>query len=305
MPIKHELIIAGANKCGTTSVFRYLAEHPSVCAASRKETGFFHRDRNYSSPEARQEFEALFPGSLEQHEILLEATPNYLDRGERSASRLKALLRAPRILFLLRDPVERFLSRYRSRRGVIGDPATRLSPDEFCVAQLEAADADPEGAAAESLGIEDLLRGRYATPLRDYIEVFRAGEVSITFYDDLAADPRAYMRRLSEWLEIDPGFYDDFVFRVENRSRPHRSHFLRTFASRTNLRLEPLLNRLPAVRRSARAVYNAINTGGGRMPDLAPETRVRLGDYYAGSNAALRELLHAHYPGLPTPSWLQ
>ena len=35
-------IIAGVNKCGTTSVFRYLADHPDVCASSIKETRFFN-----------------------------------------------------------------------------------------------------------------------------------------------------------------------------------------------------------------------------------------------------------------------
>ena len=33
-------IVAGAPKCGTTSVFRYLADHPEVCASNVKETRF-------------------------------------------------------------------------------------------------------------------------------------------------------------------------------------------------------------------------------------------------------------------------
>ena len=50
---RQQLIIAGSNKCGTPSVFRYLSEHPAVCPASRKETGFFFGDQDYASPDTR------------------------------------------------------------------------------------------------------------------------------------------------------------------------------------------------------------------------------------------------------------
>ena len=43
------LIIAGASKAGTTSVFNYLANHPQICASVAKETRFF-LDLDYPLP---------------------------------------------------------------------------------------------------------------------------------------------------------------------------------------------------------------------------------------------------------------
>ena len=45
------LIIGGASKAGTTSMFSYLAEHPQICASHAKETRFFlDSDYPLSSP---------------------------------------------------------------------------------------------------------------------------------------------------------------------------------------------------------------------------------------------------------------
>ncbi|MBV7338510.1 sulfotransferase [Chloroflexi bacterium TSY] len=38
------LLIVGTPKSATTSLFRYLADHPDVCCANRKETYFFARE---------------------------------------------------------------------------------------------------------------------------------------------------------------------------------------------------------------------------------------------------------------------
>ena len=48
-------IIAGAPKCGTTSLFYYLSSHPEVCSSNIKETRYlldkddalFNKKRNY------------------------------------------------------------------------------------------------------------------------------------------------------------------------------------------------------------------------------------------------------------------
>ncbi|MEO0377749.1 MAG: hypothetical protein AAF329_24750 [Cyanobacteria bacterium P01_A01_bin.17] len=40
-------LIIGAMKCGTTSLFHYLAEHPQVSPSRNKEPFFFCDDRRY------------------------------------------------------------------------------------------------------------------------------------------------------------------------------------------------------------------------------------------------------------------
>ena len=295
-----ELIIAGSNKCGTTSVFRYLSDHPDVCPTLRKETGFFSRERDYAGAAARAEFEALFPAGREGRSVWLEATPNYLDGGRVTASRMQALLHNPRIMLLLRDPAARFVSHYRSRQGMVGDPATDLPLNEFLADQLAAA----AGRAGCRTDGADLVKGRYAPMLAQYLEVFDADRIMVRFYEDLAADVRAFMGRLCTDLGLDSGIYGDYVFRIENRSRFHRVPWLRTLATLTNRRLEPMLNRAPFARRLARAAYNTVNTSPQRRPELGAKEQLDLRGFYAESNLALRELLRERYPDLALPKWL-
>jgi hypothetical protein len=302
-PPTRELIIAGSNKCGTTSVFRYLASHPAVCPSVRKETGFFSR-RDYIESGAREAFRELFPDAGLGHAWLLEATPGYLDRGITVARRMRDVLENPRIMFLLRDPVDRFVSLYRSAQGLTWSPATVLSLDEYLRDQLRAAQADDPSAQPLHTDGHELRKGRYANMLQEYLEVFRPEEILIAFYEDLARDSRQFMQQLCRTLEIDASFYEDFEFRIENRSRFHRSPRLRTLATRTNLMLEPLLNRLPAARRYARAAYNAVNTSQKRRATLNDEQRAELNRYFSESNTRLRDLLREHFPGLELPRWL-
>jgi hypothetical protein len=298
-----ELIIAGSNKCGTTSVFRYLAAHPAVLPSLRKETGFFNR-RICDEERARKDFEALFPPSDAGHAWMLEATPGYLDRGIDVARRMRNVLENPRIMFLLRDPVDRFASLYRSAQGLTWSPATVLSLDEYLHDQLRAAHANADDTDELQTDGHELRKGRYALMLRQYLEVFRPEQILITFYEDLARDSREFMRRLCESLQIDPSFYDDFEFRIENRSRFHRSPRLRTLATKTNLKLEPLLNRVPAARRMVRAAYNVVNTSHKRRATLDSRQRAELGGYFVEPNARLRDLLQENFPGMDLPEWL-
>ena len=55
------VIIGGTQKAGTTSLFRYLADHPSVCPSSIKEVDFFLKYNDEIDMGAVKEYESFFP----------------------------------------------------------------------------------------------------------------------------------------------------------------------------------------------------------------------------------------------------
>ena len=55
------VIIAGTQKAGTTSLFRYLAGHPAVCHSSTKEVDFFLRHRGEIEDGVIKNYESFFP----------------------------------------------------------------------------------------------------------------------------------------------------------------------------------------------------------------------------------------------------
>jgi hypothetical protein len=109
-------VIAGGQRCGTTSLYRYLSMHPSVYPALTKEVHFF--DLNYSR--GINWYAAHFiskslaerrhkPGSTR---ITGEASPYYLFH-PLAPARLRSLLPDAKIIVILRDPVERAISHYK------------------------------------------------------------------------------------------------------------------------------------------------------------------------------------------------
>ena len=103
------LVIAGAPKCGTTSLFRWLADHPQVATSNVKET-FFLMDRGHSM--ARKEsnyhqhglaaYESFFATCPADCSIVLEATTHYLYQ-ETALDVLSTLPSEPQIIFVLRE----------------------------------------------------------------------------------------------------------------------------------------------------------------------------------------------------------
>jgi hypothetical protein len=73
-----DFLIVGAPKCGTTSLFRYLRQHPNVYAPSRKEPHYFCLEVPPGFPPMDEAaYYALFDGAGAA-ELAFEASTNYL-----------------------------------------------------------------------------------------------------------------------------------------------------------------------------------------------------------------------------------
>ena len=208
-------------------------------------------------------------------------------------------------MFLLREPAERLASYYRSKQGLKSAPTYGLSFDEFVAAAAAAESLAPEERSpTQTQLLHQLAKGRYAEHLEDFLQVFEARDILVLFYDDLRASARAVTERAAAFAGIDPAFYADYNFSVENRSRAHRNDSLRTWATHANHRLEPFLNRFPGLRRMARGAYNLANASGTK-PEAPPETAMaHLRALHEESNARLTALLSRAFNMSELPSWL-
>ena len=106
--LQPKFIIPGFRKCGTTSLYSYLINHPQVLPAVEKElhffTFFFKQDIDY--------YLAHFPGiSNSNNYITGEATPGYIV-SSRVAERIFALFPKMKFIVLLRNPIDRAISSY-------------------------------------------------------------------------------------------------------------------------------------------------------------------------------------------------
>jgi hypothetical protein len=112
---KKYFFIAGQPKAGTSSLHKWLLQHPDICGSSIKETRFFLDDsypleRPYVFDGSNLERYLRFFASPDSN-VLMDATPDYL-YSENALAAAKVLPNA-RAVIILRDPVERMISAFR------------------------------------------------------------------------------------------------------------------------------------------------------------------------------------------------
>ncbi|MEM9227886.1 MAG: sulfotransferase domain-containing protein, partial [Verrucomicrobiota bacterium] len=110
------MVIIGAQKSGTTSLYDYLIEHPQLLPASNKEVHFFDGGLTpeldaFTAGEAW--YRAHFPlvSSVQAGQHSLEATPLYLFN-PLVAARMHELIPEVKLIAILRNPTERAISHF-------------------------------------------------------------------------------------------------------------------------------------------------------------------------------------------------
>jgi hypothetical protein len=106
-----DFLIIGAMKCGTTTLAAQLAEQAGIFITSPKEPNFFSDDDIFANGLAW--YEALFEGAA-HGDIKGEASTHYtkLPTYPRTVERVRSVLKAPRLVYIIRNPLERAVSHF-------------------------------------------------------------------------------------------------------------------------------------------------------------------------------------------------
>lgn len=117
-PEKPNFLIIGSAKCGTTSVYNLLDSHPQCCMSRPKEIGYFQDTlggrKNPNFEKGWDWYKAAF--SHYKGELAIgEATPAYSDRvrSPKTAQRIFEFNAEMRIVYLIRDPLDRQISAWK------------------------------------------------------------------------------------------------------------------------------------------------------------------------------------------------
>ncbi|WP_296639669.1 sulfotransferase family protein [Roseinatronobacter sp.] len=192
------LILPGAPKSGTSTLHTALAEHPEICMSRPKEPWFFFGDRFKGGSEAHN---ALFSHSEDKSRVFGESSQGYFADHE-SMQRIADSLRQPKIILLLRNPVDRALSQYRYdvRRGIETDPLDKA---------LKERGEDPSLIWDERVSFFRNVGGYYA--LSRYSEIvpqwqtlFGTENILLIQAEQYHADPAAILTRCHRFLGLTP-----------------------------------------------------------------------------------------------------
>lgn len=107
------LIIGGVHKAGTTSLHTYLSMHPQVCGSLIKELAFLLPAR-YNQTVPNNDVYASNFKHYNGQKYILETTPSYLYGGLPLINVINERLGDDvKMIFILREPTDRFISFYR------------------------------------------------------------------------------------------------------------------------------------------------------------------------------------------------
>ena len=198
-----DALVIGAQRAGTSSLYRWLGDHPGVAPSFRKEVEYFSRYWARGEDWYRAHFEVR----AGRRHLRFEATPDYLFH-PLAAARAASVVPDARIVVLLRDPVARAWSHYRHmvRLGYETLPfADALAAEESrCAGDMEALAADPDHDARALLLYSYAARGHYADQLARWCAVYPECRILLLPSADLFGDaPGAYAKVL-EFLDLDP-----------------------------------------------------------------------------------------------------
>ncbi len=185
------LIVIGAMKCATTAVHRYLDLHPDVAMSELKELNFFlgpprrppgpagnwHRGIEWYATQFR-------PAAP----VRGEASPAYTSPSFPGvAERMVRIVPEVRLIYCVRDPIERAVSQYLHHRA---DGTERR--------QIEEALLDSQS--------QYLQRSRYHARLEPYLACFPREQIYICSREDLLARRRETLRELYRFVGVDDSF---------------------------------------------------------------------------------------------------
>lgn len=235
------LVVAGAPKCGTSSFFTWLADHPQVCGSTVKEPFYLmDEDHPLARPEANYHrqgldgYRAFFAPCGEPGVRAAEGTTHYYYQ-ETARRVLADLSPQPHVVFLLRSPAERIYSSFQYTRNNLSLIRAGTSFAEFLAIGSPGGDrvlADPHARPSLRLWSREVELSRYVEHLRPWTELFPREKLHVYLFEDLQRDPRALMRRAAADVGLDPAFYEAYAFPRRNESYAVRSQALQRFARR-------------------------------------------------------------------------
>jgi len=198
--------VIGAGRTGTTSLFHYLFQHPSITKSAYDELGFF--DVNYHL--GLNWYRSLFPSVLTKIFVKLktkafltyDVTPSYVRRPW-VAKRIHDMFPSTKLIVVLRNPVDKSYSQYynSAKRGEnrTFEQVVKEDMDNILKWKTKLKDDNYFATAVEN---SILARGFYAEQLPVWFDLFSKNQIMIIQSEKLSSDTKNVMNDVFQFLGL-------------------------------------------------------------------------------------------------------
>ena len=211
-----ECFVIGVVRSGTTSLYHYLSQHPSIAPAAYDELGYF--DDNYHL--GVNWYKSLFPTKFTRNKIIkkhgkfltYDVTPFYI-YNPLVAKRIFESFPKAKIISNLRNPIDRAYSNYNDALEM-GD--IKIPFDEVVQIAMDEIDKNKSKLNDEAYIVDTfyenvLARGFYADQLKIWFEKFQKKQLLIIPSEDLAQKTDQVLAKVFEFLDLPHFKIKDFT----------------------------------------------------------------------------------------------
>ncbi len=278
-----QLMIVGAEKSGTSSLARYLEQHPSICSHEQREMTYFVNAEEYAQGYEKI-YSRYFAKCQNDNSILLAKSVGVMYWSD-AVKRLLNHNPECQLVAILRNPVDRAYSAYWYAR--------RMGWEDL--------DSFEDAIAAEPNRLKEggfkrrycayLDRGIYHKQLTVLFKYFRRSQVHIFLFEDLKSEPISICHKIYKSLGIDLHYLPE-VSQQHNKAAIPRFPIISRFLSSAHPIKKAVNNLLP--KRLSAQIRGKIRHWNEKTflpPTMHQETRDYLVAYFKPNNLQLEELV--------------
>lgn len=206
---KPNFYIVGAPKCGTTTMYYWLKQHPQICMAGRKELHFFGSDLIYRGkrdfmhiPREENEWRRYFDFfPCIDRPIVGDVSVFYL-YSKYAAQEIYSFNPEAKILIMLRNPVDVVISMFWQNKKIGVEPESDLEKAIFR--------SKPPNVNHTFIAQFDYIGlARFSEQIQRYLNIFPREQIKIILLEDFRRDAYAVLQDVYEFLGVETLFPED------------------------------------------------------------------------------------------------
>jgi len=287
MEKKIDVMIVGAQKAGTTSLLRYLSEHPECVGHPQKEFAYFVDIAEYGNNYSKA-FNKYYSGQpiSENTRIIAKSAGLYVN--ENAIKRLAEHNPKCEIIFILRNPVERAYSSYLMEQNY-GNAKFEFSE----LPELIKKHQDNDESWGYSFFIDYGLYANYLKVLHKY---FPEEQVNVILYRDFKSSPLSLCEEIFKKIGINSSFIPNTEVKHNVTNKTRSKTFARAVKHvlRKNGRIRNFLVRLIPTNKAYKygEMLRNVNKTGQKHSGMKSSVRQFLINFYKPHNDELEKIIN-------------
>ena len=289
------LIIGGAPKCGTTSLFHWLSVHNNILAANVKETFYFldknfwilNKDHNYHK-NGIDGYNHFISNDYKDFKYVMDGTTVLLYQ-DTALNIFSSFSKKPKIIFLLRKPSKRIYSNFKyfvnNKSFLIPNKFKNINFEKYVNLSLE----NSLNTSNQQFDLS-IKHSNYSHYINQWIDAVGRENLFINSLENMKANPKELINDICNWLDLDYSIYNEFSFFKKNKTIIIKNHFLHLIANNLG-KLIPNSKIRHAIKRS----YHWLNSKNNIESDSDLKIKNQLDQYFSNYESELSDFIDTNF----------